>query len=367
MYKFLLSQSDYNVNFLGLAALVTFFTIFVVAIVQIFFQSKKHIDHMSNLPMDDRSHKVLSVILLSMISAGSLMAQSTSAASNETMMDWAMDNIIPLLAGLVVIFVIALLLRLFNLLLKLSINQYDPKAFAEDAAPIQAESAVEEGSWWERLDRKFLTNAIPMDREHEVDLGHDYDGIRELDNSLPPWWLYGFYATIVFALGYGWWYHGSDNGVDQLGEYKMQMEEGEFIKLQNLEKASAQINESSVTLLTDASSLSDGATMFKNNCASCHLENGGGSVGPNLTDEFWIHGGGVKNIFKTIKYGVPEKGMIPWKDQMRPGDMQKLAAYIISLQGTKPAGGKAPQGEKYVETADSTSVIPAVDTIKVTK
>jgi cytochrome c oxidase cbb3-type subunit III len=124
-----------------------------------------------------------------------------------------------------------------------------------------------------------------------------------------------------------------------------------------LEKAAAKINENSVTLLADAKALEEGKAIFAANCAACHAADGGGSVGPNLTDEYWLHGGGIKNVFKTVKYGVPEKGMISWEKQLNPLKMQQVSSYIISLKGKKPAVAKEPQGEIYKEeaaTADST-------------
>ena len=127
-----------------------------------------------------------------------------------------------------------------------------------------------------------------------------------------------------------------------------------------LEKAAAKINENSVTLLTDTKTLEEGKAIFTANCAACHAADGGGTVGPNLTDEYWLHGGGIKNVFKTIKYGVPEKGMISWEKQLNPLKMQQVSSYIVSLKGTKPAAPKAPQGEVYKEeavAADSTVAV----------
>jgi cytochrome c oxidase cbb3-type subunit 3 len=126
-----------------------------------------------------------------------------------------------------------------------------------------------------------------------------------------------------------------------------------------LEKASAKINENSVTLLADAKAIEEGKAIFTANCVACHAADGGGTVGPNLTDEYWLHGGGIKNIFKTLKYGVPEKGMISWEKQLNPLKMQQVASYVISLKGTKPAVPKAPQGEIYKEAAVTDSTIAA--------
>jgi cytochrome c oxidase cbb3-type subunit 3 len=120
-------------------------------------------------------------------------------------------------------------------------------------------------------------------------------------------------------------------------------------------KSGTFLNEENVTLLTDAAGLSEGKVIFQKNCVSCHAIDGGGLVGPNITDDFWIHGGGIKNIFKIIKYGVPAKGMIAWQTQLDPNKMQQVASYIISLHGIKPANPKAPEGTKWEEQkVDST-------------
>jgi cytochrome c oxidase cbb3-type subunit 3 len=127
------------------------------------------------------------------------------------------------------------------------------------------------------------------------------------------------------------------------------------------------INENSVTLLTDAQSLDNGKITFTNNCVPCHGPNGGGVVGPNLTDDYWIHGGGIKNIFKTIKYGVPAKGMITWQAQLNPKKMQEVASYVISLQGTNPPGGKPPEGQVWVDSTQTQTKTPGDTNKTVTK
>ena len=190
-----------------------------------------------------------------------------------------------------------------------------------------------------------LTDAVPIEREQEILLDHAYDGIHELDNNLPPWWLYGFYITVFAMLGYMWYY---------LIQIDSHIGHNEFVAELKAAEAEAalrvaSVDENSVTLLTSASDLAAGKEIFTTNCVACHLASGGGSVGPNLTDEYWLHGGGIKNVFRTIKVGVPEKGMISWEDQISPSDMQKVASYVLSLQGTNPADGKAPEGDKWAE------------------
>jgi cytochrome c oxidase cbb3-type subunit 3 len=188
-----------------------------------------------------------------------------------------------------------------------------------------------------------LTDAVAIEDEDSILLDHDYDGIHELDNNLPPWWLWGFYITIFFAFVYMWYYFKADTMHVGNNEYVAEMQ----VAAAEAEARGASVDESTVKLLTSEADLAAGAEIFKTNCVACHLADGGGSVGPNLTDEFWIHGGGIKDVFRTIKVGVPEKGMISWESQLSPTDIQKVASFVKSLKGTTPAISKAPEGDKW--------------------
>ncbi|MEZ4825214.1 MAG: cbb3-type cytochrome c oxidase N-terminal domain-containing protein [Bacteroidia bacterium] len=203
---------------------------------------------------------------------------------------------------------------------------------------------------WENI-RQKLEDSVPISREAEIDLGHNYDGIRELDNNLPPWWKYGFYLTIVFAIVYMIYYHMSGNGWSSQKEYESELAEAAVLKEQYLQKVASLVNESNVVALSDASSVESGKKIYMTNCVACHGAQGQGGVGPNLTDNYWIHGGGITNIFKTVKYGVPEKGMIPWQDQLKPKEIQEVSSFILTLEGTNPPDGKAPQGDIYTPEA----------------
>lgn len=200
--------------------------------------------------------------------------------------------------------------------------------------------------------RQRLTASVPVEKEKDVLLDHDYDGITELDNQLPPWWKFLFYFTIVFAVVYMLYFHVFNIGNLQEEEYAAEVKQFE-IQQTALQKTSVMINENTVTILTDAGSLFSGKEIFTKNCAACHGNYGEGLVGPNLTDDYWINGGSIKDIFRTIRDGVPEKGMISWKSQLNPKQMQEVGSYIKSLYGTNPPNAKPPQGEKYVEQTDS--------------
>jgi len=205
-------------------------------------------------------------------------------------------------------------------------------------------------AWIKKLIKSW-TKAKDIDSEEEIILDHNYDGIKELDNTLPPWWVYMFYASIVFAIVYLVRFHVLD-GDSQIVEYNKAVAEAKASLKKYKSTATDLITAENVTLLTDAKDLSRGKAIFNLNCASCHIADGGGSIGPNLTDEYWILGGGIKNVFTTISNGGRDgKGMIAWNKTLKADDIAKVGSYVISLQGTTPANPKAPQGEKWVPEA----------------
>ncbi len=218
----------------------------------------------------------------------------------------------------------------------------------EGRLPQEAEEdwSEEEGgkSWVDNLLAK-LQDSKPVDEEDEIELDHNYDGIRELDNNLPPWWLYGFYITIIFAVIYLVRYHVTGSAPLPLEEYEMEMAAAAAQKEEYLKNAANLVDENTVELLTAEPRIANGKAIFTKNCAVCHAQDGGGGVGPNLTDPYWIHGGSISDVFGTIKYGVPSKGMISWKDQLSPKDIQDVSSFILTLQGTTPADTKEPQGD----------------------
>ncbi len=206
-------------------------------------------------------------------------------------------------------------------------------------------------SWfWDKLNA-----AATIEQEKDILLDHNYDGIQELDNSLPPWWKYGFYLTIIVGCIYIYRFHVANSGLSQQEEYLAEMQQGEEEKAAYLAHSANNVDENTVQQLKDPASISEGHELFVKNCAACHLADGGGTVGPNLTDEYWIHGGGVKDIFKSIKYGWQDKGMKSWKDDLSPKQIQLLASFIRSLKGTHPATPKAPQGDIYIEAGEKSA------------
>ncbi len=249
-----------------------------------------------------------------------------------------------LLLELVVIFALVMNIRL--LLRALSTKH--------EAAP--GEIAEPEHSWfWDKFNA-----AKPLEQEKDVLLDHNYDGIQELDNSLPPWWKYGFYLTIIVGFIYMYRYYVSHDGPSQQEEYVMEMEKGEADKAAYLATSGNNVDENTVVQLKDVASIEAGKEIFVKTCAPCHLPDGGGAVGPNLTDDYWLHGCGIKDIFKTIKYGWQEKGMKSWKDDFSAKQIQQLASFVKSLHGTKPAVPKLEQGELCIDAA----LAPAGDSTK---
>lgn len=213
----------------------------------------------------------------------------------------------------------------------------------------------------------ILSDAVEVENEEAILLDHDYDGIKELDNNLPPWWKYGFYLTILVAVVYMINYHVVKSSPLQLEEYTNSIKKADAEIAEFMKTSANNVDENSVKLLTAASDISIGKELFLGTCAACHGKFGEGTVGPNLTDDYWLHSGSVKEIFKTIKYGYPDKGMKSWKEDFSPMQMAQLTGYIKTLRGTNPPKPKDKQGDLYVEesAAPSDSTMTLNDSLKV--
>ncbi|MCP9199630.1 c-type cytochrome [Gramella sp. GC03-9] len=226
-------------------------------------------------------------------------------------------------------------------------------------------------AWIKEAYEKMLDKK-PIEKEEEIILDHNYDGIKELDNNLPPWWLYGFYASIIFAGIYLARYHIFD-GASQKEEYLVEVAEARAAVEEYKKNARGLIDANTVELLTGVEDINAGKAIFSGNCAACHKIDGGGGIGPNLTDSYWILGGGIKNVFNTISEGGRAgKGMVAWKTDLKPGEIAQVASYVLSLHSTTPADPKEPEGELWVDpdarvdevevtTPDSTSVEVMMD------
>ena len=174
-------------------------------------------------------------------------------------------------------------------------------------------------------------------------LDHEYDGIRELDNKLPRWWVWLFYGSIVFAAIYLLYYHVFGAGDLMAAEYAKEMKAGEAIKAAAMGKFEASIP--TLQPSTAPATLEEGKQIFLTRCAPCHRADGGGLVGPNLCDDYWIHGSNFADNVTTIWNGVPAKGMITWKNYLKPQEVEAVASYIFTLRGSHPPNPKPPENQ----------------------
>ncbi len=276
---------------------------------------------------------------LSIILAIGLPNISTLNATTTTSTPYlieSFDSVSWMLVGIIGLEIIVLILFAYwakNLLKQLIPNK-------------QAKVTSAEISWWDKINQ-----LRPLEQESTIDTGHNYDGIRELDNVIPNWFSLSFIATIVFSVVYMWWYHISDYGITPHEEYKKEMTRAKIEIEKHLANQANEIDESNIPKLDEAG-IAGGKKLYDQYCAVCHLADGGGQVGPNLTDKYWIHGGSLSDIYKVIKYGVPEKGMKSWQEDFPPSQIVQLANYIKSMAGTKPAVNKEPQGVLYEDPED---------------
>jgi cytochrome c oxidase cbb3-type subunit 3 len=224
-------------------------------------------------------------------------------------------------------------------------------------APVK-EKAPALKKWWSGLDAKIFTRAIPIEREADVMLDHDYDGIRELDNALPPWWKYGFYVTILVACIYLLNFHVFGTGKNPTEEYAVEMQDAQIEKDIYEANNKDKIDENNVPM-ADANGLATAKEIFTTKCFACHGKSGEGGAGPNLTDDYWLHKGSLNDIFHTIKNGYADKGMQSWAKEYTPKEISFLASYIKTLHGTNPPNAKSPQGDLFVDAS-----APAADSAK---
>ncbi len=254
---------------------------------------------------------------------------------------------------MLVLFIVAMLMlnKAFRLLAKILLP---PEEYAEITAKRKVKKPRAE------VVQKLLS-LKPLSEERSILIEHDFDGIQELDNPTPAWFMGLFYGTMIFAVGYLLSYHVFGFGQLQDDEYKTEMAIAAKEKEVFLAKAANRVDENTVKLSTEPAVLTSGQAVFKQSCAPCHGDKAQGMVGPNLTDDFWLHGGKISDVFKTIKYGVAAKGMPTWEKQLSPKQIADVANYIRSLHGSNPPGAKEPQGIKEdVDAPEATPVKTAM-------
>ncbi len=270
-----------------------------------------------------------------------LMFILTALGSNAQVAD---DNsgimiFVVALVALVAVLVLMVAIYALQVIKKLEVNQ--PAKTTNDAAKAD--------SLWQRF-LEIANNRAPVEKEAGILMEHSYDGIQELDNHLPPWWKWLFYVTIIWGVIYGVGHHFIDWFPLQEEEYAIEMEEANAFKLaqQSANKEAGGFDETTLVYTADAAMIEAGQKTYGRNCVACHGAVGqGNAIGPNLVDNYWLHGGDIKNVFTSISEGIPNKGMISWKSQLSPTDIRDVSIYIISLVGSNPADAKAPQGTLY--------------------
>lgn len=299
------------------------------------------------------------LVLLGLGWNNSVYALSTtvpSAAKDESLWLYVENSDIYVL--LIIAFILlAFLLNQVNMFFKV-LNVMQPE---DKKIKIGVFGKKKEGKSFTRV----LTGAVPIEEEHKIDLGHDYDGIRELDNPMPPWWLAGFFVSIVFAVVYMFHYHVFGTGDLQEVEYEKSVAAAEIEIQAYRDKMAMNVDETNATLMTESSDLMKGKELFLNNCATCHLEDGRGGIGPNLTDDYWIYGGDIKDIYKVIRKGAPN-GMPEHQSKFNPIQIQQVSSYVLHLDYvSEQDGGRPIEGEffsrdkKTNEDDDEVDVRPA--------
>lgn len=302
------------------------------------------------------------VLLLSMLSQ-TVLAQTTAAVDEAAT---AVSNYGGLSANTFYFLAAVVFTEIFAItFLYFSIRRINAELLPEKAAAAFKDSKL--SALWARLDKKLFTKAIPIEHEADALLDHNYDGIQELDNALPPWWKYGFIITIGFAFVYLLNFHVFGNGKNPTEEYQAEMNNAQIEKEVYESKNKDRIDEEHVAM-ADAAGIQSAQANFLANCVACHGAKGEGGVGPNLTDDYWLHKGSLNDIYHTLKVGYPDKGMQSWVSKFSPKEMSQLASYVKTLKGTNPPNGKVPQGDIFTEEVATDSLkTTKTDSIKIVK
>lgn len=257
---------------------------------------------------------------------------------------------------LVILIASLALLKSFQTALKLTMPEQELQK--EENKEIKKEKIEKSGqqTFWQKV-----LGLRPIEEEADLLIEHTYDGIQELDNPTPVWFNALFYSSIVFAIGYLLVYHVFGWGMNQEQEYLAEMQAAEKQKMEYLAASGTNIDENSVVLDLSPEMVIPGHEIYLQNCGVCHGNQGEGMIGPNLADEYWLHGGDIKDIFRVVKYGVPDKGMVPWESSLTPVQIAQVSNFISSLGGTNPPNPKEAQGDKYEAIASEESTAAEIN------
>lgn len=291
---------------------------------------------------NNRANLIISLILLGFItSITPAYAQEATAETAKSVAAAPSDNIftqIPfstwLLIGTILLEVIAI-----------TFLSMKTTSLLNESAIAAGESTSGLKEWMLQKWAK-MNNFKSPDKEMDLDTGHNYDGIRELDNPAPAWFQAAFLLSILFAIGYIYRYHVIKSAPLQIEEYTMDLKKAEAEHEAYLKSAGEQIDENNVKLMTGGD-IEEGKTIFATNCSPCHGKEAEGVNAPNLTDKFWLHGGSIADIFKSIKYGWVDKGMRSWKDDLNPKQIAQISSYIVSIRNTNKTTNRPTEGSEY--------------------
>lgn len=287
-------------------------------------------------------------ILLTMAASVFSLAAFSQPAENSPD-SFLNDPMLPLYITGTAVLILLILVLLMTIYVMKVLNFLTREAIAKSAEAQGLKVVPQSKSWWARFAQK-MNASVPVEQESEIELDHSYDGIRELDNHLPPWWKWLFYGTAVWAVVYFFIFHVSESLPLSEEEYKTELAlAAEQVRKHQASQPQSVVDENTLAYTADPAAIEKGKAVFtNNNCGGCHRGDGGGnSIGPNLTDEYWLHGGEIKNVFLTIKNGVVEKGMPAWGKSMSAQDVRDVTFFIMSLQGTNPPDPKGPQGDVF--------------------
>jgi cytochrome c oxidase cbb3-type subunit 3 len=299
------------------------------------------------------ANKVTPLLILFLLGSSDLFA---AAESNAPATDNPFSNLdLYLMSGAVLILFIAVLSLVKALFVLMGVKAAQTEALTGEKVKVK--------TLFQRLN-----NTVAIEDEDSLDLQHDYDGIRELDNKVPSWWSWTFFASAMFGVIYIYRMFGAENLPKQLEELAQANTEAEIAKEAYLKKNANMVDENTVVMLTGGD-LAAGAALYTANCLACHGDKGQGGVGPNLTDDYWLHKGGIKDIFYTVKYGWQEKGMKSWQNDLSPLQIAQVSSFVKTLHGTNPPNPKDKQGELYSEVSTvkdslTTDQKPAADSLK---